>query len=363
MEMKKRILYIAAYPPAKNGGGELLIYKTIKNISKLGYEVDLVYFTYPEHNAIGMEYVNNHWFFKPRYFYSIFKLKFFPLFTRRFNKNILRFIRERADSYDLLFFDTSQVALYSMYIDHPNKIIRCHDIIYQKYQRKSFLLLPWVKFTEKKVLLSANNIFTLSNKDSSLVKDLYGLKTSTTIDILGLSDYQITSTDCNINNFLFFGAWSRSENYDGLIWFLKKVYPLVDVKKRIMFYVMGGGLSDRQKKLLAKYNFCILGFVDDCFSEIIKYKAVLVPLFQGAGVKTKVVDSFTTGTPVIGTDVAFEGIPTIPGLTYKCNNATEFADLINNFNSMTMEEKKEKKEIFMNSFVGKKTHEYINELL
>ena len=86
-----------------------------------------------------------------------------------------------------------------------------------------------------------------------------------------------------------------------------------------------------------KINY--LGFVQDSYARIVQSSAVIVPLFTGAGVKVKVLDSFTTGTPVIGTDVAFEGIPEIEGLTNLAISAEDFADKINNFVPCTLEQK------------------------
>ena len=67
--------------------------------------------------------------------------------------------------------------------------------------------------------------------------------------------------------------------------------------------------------------------------------AVIVPLFQGAGIKVKVIDSFTVGTPVIGTELAFEGLPAVAKLAYSAQTETEFADLLQAFEPLSYEEK------------------------
>lgn len=103
---------------------------------------------------------------------------------------------------------------------------------------------------------------------------------------------------------------------------------------------MGGGVSKEAQEMYLKPNkINYLGFVQDSYARIVQSSAVIVPLFTGAGVKVKVLDSFTTGTPVIGTDVAFEGIPEIEGLTNLAISAEDFADKINNFVPCTLEQK------------------------
>ena len=52
-----------------------------------------------------------------------------------------------------------------------------------------------------------------------------------------------------------------------------------------------------------------MGFVDDPYLLLSHAKALVSPLFNGAGIKVKVIESLACGTPVIGTEIAFEGLP------------------------------------------------------
>ena len=60
-------------------------------------------------------------------------------------------------------------------------------------------------------------------------------------------------------------------------------------------------------------------------------RALIAPLFKGAGVKVKVVEALCCGTPVLGTSVALEGIPNVAGNTIKCDHAVEFTAAILSF--------------------------------
>lgn len=80
-----------------------------------------------------------------------------------------------------------------------------------------------------------------------------------------------------------------------------------------------------------------MGFVDDSLDVLYKSSALIAPLFAGAGVKVKVIDAFTTGTPVIGTNIAFEGLPGIKDLVYLARKHQEYADIINSFSGISME--------------------------
>lgn len=107
------------------------------------------------------------------------------------------------------------------------------------------------------------------------------------------------------------------------MWFVKNVFPLI-ANENFCFKIIGLGLSEKNKSLLPP-NFEYLGFVDEPFDVLFESIAVIAPLFNGAGVKVKVIDAFTVGTPVIGTDVALEGLPKIENLALECSTEKEFA--------------------------------------
>ena len=272
-----------------------------------------------------------------------------PLFTKRFNRRILEYLQSIAPGYDVLYFDYTQTAIYSLFIDHPDKVIRCHDIMAQKFYRQHPFLLPWIKHSERKLLSSAAKVFVPSDKDARIVSETYGISSLYTHECL--HDFDFPKTISAEKSFVFFGLWSRKENLNGLVWFVKNVLPLVKHELRNSFSVMGGGLSEQNRvKYLEENNIEYLGFVKDCYGTIVRKSAVIVPLFEGAGVKVKVLDSFTTGTPVIGTELAFEGIPFVNGLQIQKQTAQDFADAINDFTPLVLEEKKKCQKNFLEKY-------------
>jgi glycosyltransferase involved in cell wall biosynthesis len=238
----------------------------------------------------------------------------------------LQYITEIAPEYDILFFNYTQIALYSLYITHPYKVIRCHDILFQKFSRKERIFKLWIKSTEQKILKNVKKIFVPSEKDADIVKKVYGLNAYFSHEYV--KDFQFYEIREKKNMFVFFGIWSRKENLTSLIWFIKKVLPFVNPEFK--FVIIGSGLSKDVRKKIPN-NIEYLGFVDNPLDTIYKSCALIAPLFTGAGVKVKVIDAFITGTPVIGTDITFEGLPAIDGLKYFAQTPEEYTDVINNF--------------------------------
>lgn len=334
-----KLLYVSAFPPNQKTGGQNFSLNAINELSEK-YYIDLIFFSYSNHNCeikINKKILS-------KTVYKIKKIDFLkriwlhPIFSRRFNKQVLKEIQKKSSDYDIIYFDYSQVALYSLYLKHPYKILRMHDVLYQKFKRKNIFLEKWVTKTEKKLLQSFNKVFVPSKKDVDLIKSVYGVNVLYTNEYLKKIDFPDFINQCN--QFVFYGYWKRTENTDGLIWFIKKVLPLIN--KDIKIVVIGGGLDSAiQSNYLEKNNIDYLGFVDNPLEIIIKSNAVIVPLFQGAGIKVKVIDSFSVGTPVIGTELAFEGLPEISGLSYCATDEKQFANFINSFKSLSYLEKKQ----------------------
>lgn len=334
-----KILFITAFPPCQKTGGQAFSLNAINELSQK-HSVDILYFNYAQHKCEITPNTNIHYVTELKIRRLDFAKKFWmhPVFTRRFNKSVLRFIQSVADKYDILYFDFSQVSLYSLFINHPYKILRMHDVLCQKFERKNILICKWVCRTERKILKSFKKIFVPSQKDMKILKEQYGINSFYTNEYL--KNLDIPNFVEQKNQFVFYGYWKRPENRDGLMWFARNVFPLL--KKRHDFIVIGGGLDDfANERYLKPFGMQYIGFVQNPLEIILQSKAVIVPLFQGAGIKVKTIDSFSTGTPVIGTALAFEGLPNIEKLWYQSDNAQKMAETIDSFIPLSFEQKKE----------------------
>jgi glycosyltransferase involved in cell wall biosynthesis len=353
----KTLLFITAFPPNLKSGGQKFSLNLIKDLSHT-FKIDLIYFSFPDHLCEINDYVNQISVYKPSYKNCLEHITCFPLFTKRFNKKVLSHIRTIAASYDIIFFDYSQTAVYSMFIAHPYKVIRCHDIIAQKIARQHPLLKFWACHSESEILRSATKIFVPSPKDSEIVHKTYKLTAISTNEYL--TDFCPNSDTVLKNQFVFYGLWSRKENLEGLLWFIHYVYPFLQDDKKKSIVVMGGGLSLKIKNTyLDRHNIRYLGFVPNALNIIYESSALVVPLFSGAGIKVKLLDAFTTGTPVIGTDIAFEGLPDIKGLSYIANSAQDFSNKINNFLPLEINDKKKYRANFVIQYNKNHLTEYL----
>jgi glycosyltransferase involved in cell wall biosynthesis len=335
----KKLLFITAFPPNNRSGGQTFSLHLLNDLSNR-YAIDLIYFTYKDHEPDKSIRVNSAQFFNVDTLNCLRNCTRHPIFTRRFNPAILRYIKEIAPKYDIVFFDYTQTGIYSLYLDHPYKMLRCHDVLFQKFTRKDRLFRKWVSSTEERILKSVHKVFVPSEKDADTIKNIYSIDVFFTHEYL--KDFSFYEFSSNKKVFVSYGLWSRKENVDGLIWFIRKVYPFINTGNGITFEVIGGGLSKKiVKAYLVPNNIQYLGFVDDPLDVLYRSSALIAPLFAGAGVKVKVIDAFTTGTPVIGTDIAFEGLPFIENLIYHADAPQGYINYIHNFPERSSIQKQE----------------------
>jgi glycosyltransferase involved in cell wall biosynthesis len=366
----KRILFITAFPPTRLTAGQNYT-KELLNVLSERHEIDLIYFTYPGHeievnskiNILKKVNVS-----KLSKVYSWLHLPLLhPFFVLRFRFSLLLFLVKNRKKYDFLYFDFSQVFIYSMFIKKTFKIFMCHDVIYQKLKRTNYFYLnPFnslLFFTEKLILETSDLILSFSEKDKKLIKESYNLNSEVVSffisDKIKLIDYR----EINLTRkFIFFGAWNRPENMEGLIWFVNKVLPFVD--DNIIFEIIGPSIDElflAEIKSIDKMQY--LGFLDNPYLKIAESQALIAPIFQGAGVKVKVIESLATGTPVIGTEIAFEGITVAAkNAMFLCRNAEDFIHKINFFPYMSIDDKQENKLLFDKSYAPNKIENILSLL-
>ena len=112
-------------------------------------------------------------------------------------------------------------------------------------------------------------------------------------------------------------------NVDGLSWFVEKVLPKVNAK----LIVVGAKMDKLSFKNNEKLE--IHGFVEDLGEYYRKCDAVIAPIFEGSGMKTKTTEALMWGKYIIGTDESFCGFAIDDTVDLKCNTEDDFIKNIN----------------------------------
>ena len=127
---------------------------------------------------------------------------------------------------------------------------------------------------------------------------------------------------------LFLGAYFLA-NTEGIVWFMRNVYPHVDVEVKIV----GKGMSklqSEQQELLKGIE--VVSDAPDLAPYFEQADMMILPIFAGSGMKVKTCESLMYGKNIIATDEALEGYEIEEGCSaWRCNTADEFIKTIDDF--------------------------------
>jgi len=110
---------------------------------------------------------------------------------------------------------------------------------------------------------------------------------------------------------VFVGGMDYQPNLDALRYYSEKILPLINADKPLSEFechIIGNTPADIQKEFAGK-PFLFLGYVDDLFAALSRYPIFVAPIVTGTGVKTKILEAFALGLPVITTRAGVESIP------------------------------------------------------
>jgi glycosyltransferase involved in cell wall biosynthesis len=105
---------------------------------------------------------------------------------------------------------------------------------------------------------------------------------------------------------IFFGNMDFPPNYEGAIWFVDHVLPLLRQRHPDIVFVIAGANPVPQLMARRSANVIVTGFVDDLAVEIAKSQLGVAPLMSGGGFKNKIIEAIAAGRYVAGTSRAVE---------------------------------------------------------
>ena len=156
---------------------------------------------------------------------------------------------------------------------------------------------------ERLAVRNSDRLIALSERDSALLGRLYRRRASDLLSIAIEDRLPVTPTVDQVTSGLLFVGGAFYANLSGMRWFAAKVAPRIDVVTR----VVGRGFEAYRNELAAAGRIEVVGEVSDLAPYYASARAVIAPIFDGSGMKTKVAEALMFGKPVIGTREAFAG--------------------------------------------------------
>lgn len=229
-----------------------------------------------------------------------------------------------AKEYDIIQADHSiNMGLAEILPEKPKKIFVHHEIAHTRIASDlrstgytddiSRRISTMVERIERGWLNLYDGIITLCREDAGLLQSHGVYKPVRIAEPFALFEGELKRIyDSRLSpSLLFAGGETHYPNKEGLNWFLREVFPLV--QKQIpacVIRITGTWSGAFQKQFTDNSNIQFTGFVHS-LEQLYKNSILVVPVRIGSGIRIKVITAFANAVPVIGTSTGLSGIPGI----------------------------------------------------
>lgn len=340
--MKKRLLFLTpTIPCIENSGG---IIKTRLIIEALSADFDIDLFCVEssglEQDVLSkfkadfcLKELNISLGTRSRSIFNLLRsyLKSLPLSVyRNYHYSLEDKINSIAAMYDVIFVDHFIMAVYVNEQFYNKTIFHQHNAEFKMWRsfaaiQDSVLKKVFLKFESNRIEKYEKFYCQKFHKTFAAPNDIYQF-TQLGVDInnfvktyhLGSKlplNYVKHSFNQTKNSILYVGTLSWQANIDGLIWFLKSIWPKFKIDNPcVVLNIAGKGAPDVLVDLVNMIpDVNLLGFVEDLDKLYHQSRAFIAPLRFGSGIKVKVVEAMSRGIPVVTTSTGIEGLDVTNG--------------------------------------------------
>lgn len=191
---------------------------------------------------------------------------------------------------------------------------------------------------ERKSVLFSDKLICLSERDSTLLKRLYGRAATHVSTMAMLDKYPASSSlihSAPREKFALFVGGAFYANKAGITWFVKNVVPRIQTK----ICIVGKGFEDMKDVLGLDGKVEVVGAVDSLAQWYQNAHFVIAPIFDGSGMKTKVAEALMFGKKIVGTPEAFSGYENVADRAgWVCKSVDEFVAAIWHVQDLNLKE-------------------------
>ena len=225
---------------------------------------------------------------------------------------------------DLLFCDFLQTAAPALNLPMRPRVVFEHNVEYLLRKRqwqtetaplkKMIFSSEWKKTLkiETRICQSFDHVIAVSDEDRRMFEKDLGAKEVSTIPTGVDGEYfQPLPVPQVAGRLAFVGSMDWYPNEDGVIWFIREVYPRIRAAvPGASFEVIGRNPPAPVKAAAAaEQGITLTGRVDDVRPHLAEAEVVVVPLRVGGGTRIKIPEAMAMAKAVISTTIGAEGLP------------------------------------------------------
>ncbi len=328
--MKKILILSSRIPYPLIGGDRIRIYNTGKVLSRQ-YKVDLACIS---EGKVRKEYVEKlkeifhkvilfpypHLIFKWNAVKGIFSNE--PLQAHYYYFfEVQNWIDKNFRSYDLILAHHIRTTKYIEHIDHP-KVVDLHDAISMNYLKavekvnglwrliygiENRRVLPY----EIKTINCFSRSFIVSDEDRNyLIRHGAKPERISTIPVAVKNEVvKRPSPAEEKDQVAFLGKMNYAPNEDAVIYFARKVFPILRRNDHgLRFVIIGAYPTKRVLDLRKIEGVVVTGFMEDPYPVFEASKVVVAPIRFGAGIQNKILEAMALTKPVVTTSLGAQAV-------------------------------------------------------
>ncbi|MGL4570199.1 MAG: glycosyltransferase [Clostridium sp.] len=320
--MNKKLAILSFSNPfvKEKDGGKIDIKNRIECLSKLNINIDHYGMLKKNENIEKTKLVSNNYSFKiVNSLKNIFKLDPISV-SNRYNDSLAT--KLKSINYDYILLENFNMINYLKDVNSNNTFLRVHNI--ESISRKELFksnplnlrsileLIESYKYKriEKKAIKEVDKFLFISLDEKNIFEKKYPQYSSKFYWLPTAIDIKHTKNQfyCTKDYILYYGDLSVSHNIQGLLRYVDKIYPTIKEKYPEIKLKIIGKISNFDRERLEKIKgIDILGYVDDLEKYIYESLFIIAPIYTGAGVKIKVINTISYNKLLITTPKGIEG--------------------------------------------------------
>jgi GT2 family glycosyltransferase/glycosyltransferase involved in cell wall biosynthesis/2-polyprenyl-3-methyl-5-hydroxy-6-metoxy-1,4-benzoquinol methylase len=249
-----------------------------------------------------------------------------------YHKRMQMLVREYllSSHFDLLQCEYLQTGHFAYVDPGIPAVLTNHEVVSLSYANR-FHALRWTSRGKFGAMIAWMRML---NYEEKLLRRFAGVMVLTRPEREFLARYapdvrvydHATGVDCDFyspsdeapeeGSIIFVGNFRHGPNVGAMTWFLDRVWPRIRALYRdARLYIVGGNPPPSLQQAHGREGIVVTGWVEDVRPYLQRSVVFVAPVFEGVGLRGKVLEAWAMRKPVVGTRLSFEALNARDGAT------------------------------------------------